>query len=115
MTVTKIDETSEIEWTRYQGDSLPINISEVDSNGAPIDYTGYVVRFSVGTINESTSGVTATHTGSSGTISIFVPDDVMDDLVVGEYDIAVEIYNSTTKTRRTLLTGTLVLIEDVRT
>lgn len=112
---TKIDETSEVEWIRYQGDSLSIEISEVDSNNSPIDYTGYVVRFAVGTINESTSGVTATHTGASGTISIFVPDDVMDDLIVNEYDVAVEVYNSTTKTRRTLFTGTLVLIEDVRT
>ncbi|MCK9569723.1 hypothetical protein M0R72_12340 [Candidatus Pacearchaeota archaeon] len=115
MTITKIDETAEVDWTRYQGDSMTIEIYEEDSNGDPIDYTGGTVRFAVGTINEATSGVTAAHGSTLGTISIFIPDSVMDDLEVGDYDLAVEIYFAATTIRRTLLTGAVHLVEDVRT
>lgn len=111
-----IDATNRFFAKYPHGDSLPIYLEETDQNGAPIDYTGYVVRFAIGsTINESTSGVTATHTGTSGTISIFVPDTVMDDLSVGEYNMAIEIYYAAINTRRTLCIGTLQIVEDVRT
>lgn len=115
MTVTKIDETAEVEWTKYQGDSLTIDVAEVDSTGSPIDFTGATPRLQVGTITETTSGVVVTNGLTDGTLSYFVPDTVMSTLAVGEYDLAVEVYYAATATRRTLFTGTLVLLEDVRT
>lgn len=115
MTTTKIDETATIEWTKYQGDSLTIDITEVDETGSPVNYTGATPRLQIGTtINESTSGVSITNGGELGTLLIFVPDTVMATLAVGEYDIAVEVYYSATAVRRTLFTGTLILEEDIR-
>jgi hypothetical protein len=115
MTTTKIDETLTVDWTRYQGDSLTIDIEEVDSTGAAVDYTGATPRLQVGTITETTSGVVVTNGLTAGTLSFFIPDTVMATLAVDEYDIAVEVYYSATHIRRTLFTGTLTLIEDVRT
>jgi hypothetical protein len=114
MSATKIDETTKVEWTRYQGDSLTIDIAEVDSNGASVDYTGATPRLAVGTITETTSGVVVTNGLTAGTLSFFIPDTVMATLAVSDYDIAVEVYYASTATRRTLFTGTLSLIEDVR-
>lgn len=115
MSTTKIDETAEIEWTRYQGDSLTIDVLERDANNALVDFTGCTPRMAVGTITESTVGVVVTNGLTAGTLKFFIPDDVMATLPVGDYDMAVEVYTAGTKTRRTIFTGTLTLVEDVRT
>jgi hypothetical protein len=112
---TKINETATVEWTKYQGDSLTIDITEVDESGSPVNFTGATPRIAVSTITESTSGVVITNGGALGTLLIFIPDTVMATLVVGEYDMAVEVYYAATAVRRTLFTGTLILEEDVRT
>lgn len=115
MTITKINETCEVEWTKYQGDSMSIDFTvKVKSTQTPVDISGATIRFAVGTINESTSGVVVTNGGVLGTVAIFIPDTVMDDLVVDEYDMAVELYFAGTSVRYTIFTGTLILEEDYR-
>ena len=117
--MTKVDETEELNWIKYQGDSLTLSLLWEDENGSPVDITDYTIRFQIGptggtNINESTSGTVETNGGAAGTVDIFVPDDVMATLPVGDYDWAVELYKSSTKTRRTLFSGVLTLEEDLR-
>lgn len=113
---TWIDETADVKWKKYHGDSLSIYFTAKNkSTQLPIDITLATIRFCVGTLNESTSGVVVVNGGALGTVSIFIPDTVMDDLDAGNHDMAVELYYSATNVRYTVFTGTLMLEEDYRT
>jgi archaellin len=113
MSATKINETKEIEWTRYRGDSFQIYITvKNETTKEPIDITDATIRFLVGTIDEETLGVVTTNGGALGTIDIFIPSSVMDDLDIGDYNVAVELYYADDDIRNTICTGKLILEDD---
>jgi hypothetical protein len=112
MTKTRINETAEVELKKYRGDSLTLPFA-VTAGGSPVDITEATIRFLVGTIDEETVGVDVTNGGALGTGIIFIPDTVMDDLAIGNHDLAVELYWADDDIRKTLFTGTLILVDDL--
>ena len=112
--MTDVDETNELNITKYRGDSFVLDLLETDANGDPVDLTSATVRVQIGTLTESTSGVTITNGGTAGTLNIVASYAAMAALAVGNHDIAVEVTYSS-GIRRTMFTGSLELVEDVRT
>ncbi len=105
--------TLPLAFTRFQGDSfrLPIAIKE-DDGVTPVDISGCSVRFTLGTITQSTAGVTVTVNGPNGTILIDVPYGVMATLTGKDYKFDVEVTYAD-GFRETLFVATLTLEEDV--
>jgi hypothetical protein len=118
--MTTIDDTNTLDLVQYQGDSFTLDIEELDSANVPVTFVGATFRLQIGgtpaapTITESTSGVSITNGGALGTAAIVVSYTAMSALATGDHDMALEVTYAT-GIRRTLFTGVLTLIEDVRT
>lgn len=97
----------------FEGDSFDYTFTVREPTTEALqDLTSYAIRFLLGSINESTSGVTITNGGALGTIRVQITYSAMEALTVGSYDIALEITLSTART--TLFTGTFEVLEDHR-
>lgn len=116
MNAIGIDETAEINWIKYHGDSMHIYFSlKYKSSQLPVDITLATIKCTVGTITEASSGVVVTNGGATGVVSIFIPDTTMDDLTAGAtYDVEVQL-SYASGARYTLFNGTLELREDIIT
>lgn len=106
--------SSEIDLEAYHGDSLVLPISAVDSLGAPVSLVGATFRFQCGTILETTSGVVIDAGDALGNTKVTVSYTAMSALALGAHDLAFEI-TFPNGIRETWFTGTLTILEDVRT
>ena len=88
----------------FSGDALYMLCTVKDSTGAAVDLTGATIDFELGSLVESTSGVTVTNGNAAGTITIVATDAAMAAIVAGTYDISVRYTLSGNST--TLFTGT---------
>lgn len=112
----RIDETAEINFVKYHGDSFSIRFAlKYKSNQLPVDITLATIKVTVGTLTEASSGVTVTNGGTTGIVNIFIPDTTMDDLTAGTtYDVEVQL-SYASGVRYTVFSGSLELLEDVIT
>ena len=100
-----------VAFKEFTGDSFAYAVTLKDETGAVVtlDLSSATFDFIVGTINESTSGVTIT--GGNGTVSISVTKTAMAALAAGDHDISLRYTIS--EVQRTLFKGTITLLEAV--
>lgn len=96
----------------FQGNSFWRKYTLTDANGAPIDLTSATIKFTLGTLNEASSGATVGAGNSSGEVEITITYTAMEALAVGNYDYALETLISGIRTTR--FTGTFTVKEDMR-
>lgn len=88
----------------FAGDALYLLCTVKDSNGSVVDLTGATVDFELGSLTESSSGVTVTNGNAAGTITIQATDAAMAAITAGIHMISVR-YTISGKSY-TLFTGT---------
>jgi len=104
----------EVEMEGFEGDTFLKTFTIKDDAGNIIDITGATFRLKLGSINESTSGVTITNGGATGEVEIKISYTAMEALAADDdYEIALEMTDAS-GVRTTLFTGTFTVLEDVR-
>ena len=111
--MTVIYKKDNVKLDGFEGDTFRKIITLRDGAGALVDITGATIRMKLGSLNETSSGVTITNGGAAGTITIEVTYTAMAAFIAEyTYDIAVEV--TMAGIRKTLFTGHFIVLEDVR-
>jgi hypothetical protein len=114
MTIQKEFEDDQFEDSGFQGDSFDYLVYVRDGAGALVDLTNFTgFTFILGSLNQSSSGVTITNGGTAGTIHIKITSTAMSALAVGDHDIALTVVESAS-VRRTVLAGTYTIKDDLQ-
>ena len=106
--------------TGYQGDYLQLTLNLKDSNGAPVNLSGYDVRGQVRASYASTGilldlNPTISGNGSSGIVSINVNSYISQDLPVSDHIYDIERYPSGILTGNSikLMRGKFTILQEV--
>ena len=111
--MTVIYKKDNVKLDGFEGDTFRKIITLRDGAGALVDITGATIRMTLGSLDETSSGVTITNGGAAGTITIEVTYAAMAVFVAEyTYNIAVEV--TLAGIRKTLFTGHFIVLEDVR-
>lgn len=113
MTITKEFEDDQFEDDGFQGDSFDYLVYVRDGSGALVNLTGFTFTFVLGSLTQSSSGVTVTNGNAAGTVRIQITSTAMSALAVGDHDIALTIVESAS-VRRTVLAGTYTIKDDLQ-
>jgi hypothetical protein len=104
---------TEVHLTRFRGNTfvLPITIYEEDGQ-TPVNITGSRIKFTLGSITESSPGVAVAINGANGSITVTVPASLMAALKEATYDFDVQVTYADL-TVETLSVGVLNLMDTV--
>lgn len=103
---------SELIIKKFHGDSFWIQILVQDNSFSPVDLSGATVKMCIGdVIDQEDVGVEITNGGANGTLEIFVPASLMENLELASYPFAVEVTYPGGQVD-TLLVATIELMED---